>query len=111
MSKPTIGFVGLGAMGFGMATHLVHEGYAVHGYDVFPASVKRFEAAGGIPASSLRGSAENKSFYVCMVASAPQAQEALFGEEGVVQCMYMHANTNIFPLFSSISINLILFTN
>ena len=88
MSKPTIGFVGLGAMGFGMATHLVHEGYAVHGYDVFPASVQRFEAAGGIPASSLRGSAENKSFYVCMVASAPQAQKALFGVEGVVQCMY-----------------------
>lgn len=88
MSKPAIGFVGLGAMGFGMATHLVHQGYAVHGYDVFPVSVQRFQTAGGIPASSLRGSAENKSFYVCMVASAPQAQEALFGEEGVVQCMY-----------------------
>lgn len=103
MSKPTIGFVGLGAMGFGMATHLVHEGYAVHGYDVFPASVQRFQAAGGIPASSLRESAENKSFYVCMVASAPQAQEALFGEEGVVQCMYacMHACMQTAHIFLS----------
>lgn len=88
MSKQTIGFVGLGAMGFGMATHLVKTGYKVHGYDVFPASVERFAAAGGIPASSLRESAEDKRFYICMVASAPQAQEVLFGEGGVVQCMF-----------------------
>ncbi|KAJ5091966.1 hypothetical protein NUU61_006836 [Penicillium alfredii] len=74
MSKPAIGFVGLGAMGFGMATHLVKEGYAVQGFDVFPASVERFTAAGGIAASSLRESANGKQFYVCMVASAPQVQ-------------------------------------
>lgn len=88
MSKPTIGFVGLGAMGFGMATHLVHEGYTVHGFDVFPASVQRFQAAGGRPASSLRESAEGKSFYVCMVASAPQVQSVLFGDEGILQCIH-----------------------
>ncbi|PYH28957.1 NAD(P)-dependent oxidoreductase [Aspergillus neoniger CBS 115656] len=91
MSKPAIGFVGLGAMGFGMATHLVHEGYPVYGYDVFPASVQRFQAAGGTPASSLRESAEGKSFYVCMVASAPQAQTVLFGHEGVVQYLPQNA--------------------
>jgi 3-hydroxyisobutyrate dehydrogenase len=84
MSKPSIGFVGLGAMGFGMATHLVKEGYPVHGYDVFPASVERFQAAGGIPASSLVESAQDRQFYVCMVASAPQAQSVLFGEGGIV---------------------------
>jgi 3-hydroxyisobutyrate dehydrogenase len=85
MSKPSIGFVGLGAMGFGMATHLVKEGYPVHGYDVFPASVERFSAAGGTPASSLLESAQDKQFYVCMVASAPQAQSVLFGEGGIVK--------------------------
>src|SRR5699024_7072863 len=87
MAKQTIGFVGLGAMGFGMATHLVQTGYKVYGYDVFPASVERFAKAGGIPASSLRESAEDKQFYICMVASAPQAQEVLVGEAGVVQCL------------------------
>lgn len=87
MSKPAIGFVGLGAMGFGMATHLVKQGYPVHGFDVFPASVERFKAAGGIPASSLRGSAEGKSYYVVMVASSPQAQSVLFAEDGIVQRM------------------------
>ncbi|RAH65388.1 oxidoreductase [Aspergillus aculeatinus CBS 121060] len=87
MTKPAIGFVGLGAMGFGMATHLVHEGYPVHGYDVFPASIDRFQAAGGIGAASLRASAEDKSIYVCMVASAPQVQSVLFGDEGIVQSL------------------------
>lgn len=88
MSKPSIGFVGLGAMGFGMATHLVKQGYPVHGFDVFPASIERFKAAGGIPASSLRESAEGKKYYVVMVASAPQAQSVLFDDNGIVQCMY-----------------------
>ena len=84
MSKPAVGFVGLGAMGFGMATHLVKEGYPVHGFDVFPASIERFKAAGGIPASSLQDSAAGKQYYICMVASAPQVQTVLFGENGIV---------------------------
>ncbi|EAU31852.1 conserved hypothetical protein [Aspergillus terreus NIH2624] len=93
MSKPAVGFVGLGAMGFGMATHLVKEGYPVHGFDVFPASVQRFQAAGGIPAASLRESAEGKDFYVCMVASAPQVQSVLFGDDGIVQ--YLPPNATL----------------
>ncbi|KAJ5656110.1 hypothetical protein N7507_008060 [Penicillium longicatenatum] len=84
MSKPAIGFVGLGAMGFGMATHLVKEGYPVHGFDVFPASVEKFKNAGGIPASSLGESASEKQYYICMVASAPQVQSVLFGDDGIV---------------------------
>ncbi|KAJ5587582.1 uncharacterized protein N7459_003347 [Penicillium hispanicum] len=91
MSKPAVGFVGLGAMGFGMATHLVKEGYPVHGFDVFPASVERFKAAGGIPASSLQDSASDKQYYVCMVASAPQVQSVLFAEHGIVSALPPHA--------------------
>jgi hypothetical protein len=95
MSKPSIGFVGLGAMGFGMATHLVKEGYAVHGFDVFPASVERFKAAGGIPASSLQDSAKEKDFYVCMVASAPQVQSVLFGDDGIAAGKPPHPNQKL----------------
>lgn len=80
-AKPTIGFVGLGAMGFGMATQLVKQGYSVKGFDVFPASVQRFQEAGGIPAASLRESAEGNDYYICMVASAPQVQEVLFNAD------------------------------
>lgn len=98
MSKPTIGFVGLGAMGFGMATHLVNQGYPVHGFDVFPASVDRFKSSAGNGASSLRDSAEGKNFYVCMVASAAQVQSVLF-EGGIIDGMPSHHTTSR-PLYS-----------
>lgn len=88
-TKPTVGFVGLGAMGFGMATHLVKQGYPVKGFDVFEKSRERFREAGGIAVSSLRESAEGSLYYVCMVASAPQAQEVLFNKEtGIVNGWY-----------------------
>ncbi|KAF2089286.1 hypothetical protein K490DRAFT_37440 [Saccharata proteae CBS 121410] len=77
--KPSVGFVGLGAMGFGMAANLVKQGYSVTGYDVFAKSMERFKSeAGGNTAGSPAESATDMPFYVCMVASAPQAQSVLF---------------------------------
>ena len=87
MSKPAIGFCGLGAMGFGMATHLVKQGYSVTGFDVWGPSVERFAAAGGTPSTSLAESARDKPFYIVMVASAQQAQPALFGDDGIVSAL------------------------
>ena len=82
--KPTVGFCGLGAMGFGMATHLLKQGYSVKGFDVFAKTLERWKDAGGIVANSLAESARDVSLYICMVASAPQAQSALFDEQGIV---------------------------
>ncbi|PVH94943.1 oxidoreductase-like protein [Periconia macrospinosa] len=84
-SKPAIGFCGLGAMGFGMATHLVKSGYAVTGFDVWAPTLEKFAAAGGTPSSSLSDSAKDKAFYVCMVATAQQAQDAIFGAGGILE--------------------------
>ncbi|KAF2819932.1 hypothetical protein CC86DRAFT_374653 [Ophiobolus disseminans] len=86
-TKPAIGFCGLGAMGMGMATHLVKQGYPVTGFDVWPPSLEKFAAAGGMPSSSLADSAKDKAFYIVMVASAPQAQPALFGDDGIVKAL------------------------
>ncbi|CAI6335716.1 unnamed protein product [Periconia digitata] len=84
-TKPAIGFCGLGAMGFGMATHLVKSGYAVTGFDVWAPTLEKFAAAGGTPSTSLRASAQDKAFYVCMVATAKQAQDAIFGPDGILE--------------------------
>jgi 3-hydroxyisobutyrate dehydrogenase len=86
-TKPSIGFCGLGAMGMGMATHLVKQGYPVTGFDVYPPSLEKFSSAGGTPSSSLADSAKDKAFYIVMVASAPQAQPALFGDDGIVKAL------------------------
>ena len=93
--KPTVGFVGLGAMGFGMATNLVKQGYQVKGFDVFAKSIERFQQQGGIAAPSLAASATDAPFHVLMVASADQAQQALFGEgdsiaKGKWECAACH---------------------
>jgi len=86
-SKPSIGFCGLGAMGLGMATNLVKQGYSVTGFDVYPPSLEKFQNAGGIPSTSLSESAKDKPFYIVMVASAAQAQPALFAEDGIVNAL------------------------
>ncbi|KZT58752.1 oxidoreductase [Calocera cornea HHB12733] len=78
MSKPAIGFIGLGAMGFGMATHLLKEGYPVVGFDVWGPTLDRFKAAGGQTATTPGQAVKGCEFCICMVASAPQAQSALF---------------------------------
>lgn len=53
-SKTTVAFLGLGAMGFGMATNLVKMGYGVRGYDVWGPTLERFEREGG----------ESESFFL-----------------------------------------------
>lgn len=87
MSNPVIGFCGLGAMGLGMATNLVKQGYSVTGFDVYPPSLEKFQKAGGIPSTSLSDSARDKPFYIVMVASAMQAQPALFADDGIVKAL------------------------
>ena len=45
--KTTIGFVGLGLMGSGMARNLIEAGFCVTGYDLDSEKVTKFTAAGG----------------------------------------------------------------
>lgn len=76
--KPAVSFIGLGAMGFGMATHLIAEGYPVTGFDVWGPTLERFKQAGGSIASTPAEAARDKAFCVCMVATAQQAQAVLW---------------------------------
>ncbi|EEY20206.1 oxidoreductase [Verticillium alfalfae VaMs.102] len=75
----SVGFVGLGAMGFGMACNLQKGGkYIVKGYDVWQPSVERFVADGGHPGQSPRDVAHDSAFLVCMAANAQQVDSILF---------------------------------
>ncbi|KAI0109365.1 NAD binding domain of 6-phosphogluconate dehydrogenase-domain-containing protein [Hypoxylon sp. NC0597] len=76
-SKPNISFIGLGAMGFGMATNLVKRGYQVTGFDVWQPTLERFQAAGGSIATTPAEAVKDKNYCVCMVATAQQAQAVL----------------------------------
>src|SRR3569833_2686584 len=77
-SNPEVSFIGLGAMGFGMATHLLKQGYRVTGFNVWAPTLERFAAAGGAIAKTPAAAVADKLFCVCMVATAQQAQAVLF---------------------------------
>ncbi|KAI5860877.1 NAD binding domain of 6-phosphogluconate dehydrogenase-domain-containing protein [Durotheca rogersii] len=79
--KPDVSFIGLGAMGFGMATNLVKQGYKVTGFDVWLPTLERFKAAGGSTGTTPAEAVAGKDFCVCMVATAQQAQAVLVDGE------------------------------
>lgn len=73
-----VSFIGLGAMGFGMATHLVQQGYSVTGFDVWAPTLERFRQAGGQTATTPAEAVRDKPLCVCMVATAQQAHAVLW---------------------------------
>lgn len=79
--KPPVAFIGLGAMGFGMATHLIKQGYPVTGFDVWGPTLDKFKAAGGSTSSTPSEAVSGKDYCVCMVATAQQAQAVLLDGE------------------------------
>jgi 3-hydroxyisobutyrate dehydrogenase len=77
----TVGFVGLGAMGMGMALSLVRAGFTVKGYDIRPEAVEALDRAGGRGAGSIKAVAEGVENLILMVVNAEQAEAVLFGAE------------------------------
>lgn len=77
-----IGFIGLGAMGLGMASNLHKKPlYRVTGYDVYPPSAKKFASEGGNLGQSPREVAQNSKFLICMAANEQQVDDILFHSE------------------------------
>lgn len=70
-----------------MSSHLIKRGHNVTGFDVWTPSLEKFKGNGGDTATSPRAAAENKDFFVCMVANSSQAESVLFDTtSGAVQC-------------------------
>jgi L-threonate 2-dehydrogenase len=75
-----IGFIGLGAMGMGMARNLLEKGFAVTGYDVRSEAVERLVEAGGERADSPADAAQGVAALFVMVVNDRQVDEVLFGD-------------------------------
>ncbi|WP_076073001.1 3-hydroxyisobutyrate dehydrogenase [Sphingomonas montana] len=63
----TIGFIGLGNMGGGMAANLVNTGHAVHAFDLSGAALARARDAGCLPAASARAAVADADVVVTML--------------------------------------------
>lgn len=81
--KLNVGLIGLGSMGYGMASSLLKAGHRVWGFDLDPGQVARFRADGG-EAGDLASVAGSLDAVVCVVLNAAQTESVLFGESGVV---------------------------
>src|SRR5919106_4185554 len=77
-----IGFIGLGAMGFGMAASLSRAGFDVIGVDLRREAVARLVELGGAGAASPEEAARHARLLFVMVVNDGQVEEALFGDHG-----------------------------
>ena len=80
-----VGFIGLGAMGRGMAGALLSAGNAVAGFDLNPAAMDWLEENGGTRATSPAQACDAADAVVLMVVNAQQAETVLFGDDGAVE--------------------------
>jgi L-threonate 2-dehydrogenase len=93
MEKPTVGVIGLGAMGAGMAHTLVQRGYAVVACDARAGVADAFaaahagEGAGARAASSPAALAAQVQVVVSVVVNAAQTEDVLFGTNGAAAAM------------------------
>ena len=91
-SKPRIAFAGLGAMGYGMASHLLKSGFSVTGYDLCQLLLDRVVAEGAEPAKAPKYASKDAAYFICMVANHYQANSLLFDpENGAVAAMPRNA--------------------
>lgn len=78
--------IGLGSMGYGMASSVLRAGHNAYGFDVAAPAVERFVAEGG-STGGLAEVASTVDTVVVVVLNAPQTETVLFGPNGVVKSM------------------------
>ena len=85
MDERTVGFIGLGRMGSGMARNLLKAGVPLVVWDVFPQSVEALAGEGAIAAADAAALAGNADLIFLCVPTDQETDEVLFGERGVAQ--------------------------
>lgn len=79
--------IGLGSMGFGMASALLRAGFSVTGFDVVTDNATRLARSGGSIAASPAEAVRAAGMVVCVVVNAAQTETILFGPDGCASAM------------------------
>ncbi|KAK7216799.1 hypothetical protein V2G26_004802 [Clonostachys chloroleuca] len=85
----SLGFAGLGAMGFGTASNLLKAGFQVNGFDVNPTTLKNFKELGGSASTTAGEAGADQSLFLIMVATPAQVDSVIFGADGVLNTLSM----------------------
>jgi putative dehydrogenase len=82
MSSRSIGVIGLGAMGMGVARSLLRADFRTHACDMRPDVLSLFESEGGVPCADAAQLGAACEVIVILVVNADQTDAVLFGEKG-----------------------------
>lgn len=87
MTKPAIGYVGVGLMGLPMTQHLIKHGYRVKAYDI--AKEKRDAAvkAGASAATSPADATRDADLVLLNLPTTDAVETAVFGPDGVASAL------------------------
>jgi L-threonate 2-dehydrogenase len=86
MGKP-VAVMGLGSMGYGIASSLLRSGFDVVGYDIAQATLERFAADGGRMAMSPAEASTGVDVVLSVVVNAAQTEAVLYGHNGCAEAM------------------------
>jgi 3-hydroxyisobutyrate dehydrogenase len=86
--KPQIGFIGLGAMGWPMASCLIKAGYSVAPYDVRAEQLDKFlSEVGGVRVGSLAELGRTCDVVVSILPTSAIVEKVLFAPDGVASTL------------------------
>jgi 3-hydroxyisobutyrate dehydrogenase len=83
----SVGLIGLGAMGLGMAKSLRRAGYNVHACDVRLEAAQSFASEGGVACATPAAVAAACEVIFSVVVNAQQTETVLFGVDGAAAAM------------------------
>lgn len=82
-----IGFIGLGKMGFSMASNLLMAGYDLIVTDVDESKARDLEQKGAVYAKNLKEIADYAKIVITMLPSSPQVEEVMLDDEGLLNLL------------------------
>ncbi len=80
----TVGFIGLGRMGGGMAANLKRKGFDLAVHDISTAAVKKLTDLGARTANGAAGIAQASDVVVTMLPSSVEVEETILGADGIL---------------------------
>ena len=82
VKKPSVGVIGLGSMGMGVARTLVKQGFTTHAFDVRAGARNAFVRAGGVAHRNPAELGKECDVVIVLVVNAAQTNDVLFGKHG-----------------------------
>lgn len=80
----TVGFIGLGRMGRGMATNLCRKGFKLVAYDINEKAVNALVEMGARAARSIADASKDADVVITMLPNSAIVQEAVAGPDGIL---------------------------